>query len=166
MADARTQLTLFVDERDSAGIETIREALNPAQFALIKSHVTLCREHELTDLDRVRHNLATAALGSIVLELGRPQRFSEAKGVRLPAVGDTRAFRDLRRAVLRDAVPEIGTLEPHITLMHPRNSTCTDDLFETIENAPLRRRLTFRTVSLIEQLDGGRWTILETFPLE
>jgi len=165
MAEIRTQLTLFLDERDSAGIEKLREELNPAQSRLIKAHVTLCREHELTDLDRVRHNLRTRELCSIALDLGRPERFSQGKGVRLPAVGDTRAFHDLRRAVLFSALPQLGTLEPHLTLMHPRSSTCTDALFEAIENTALPHRLTFRRISLIEQIDGSPWEILDAFQL-
>src|SRR6185503_12742721 len=108
-AGTRTQLTLFVDERDAAGVEKIRDELNPAQALLIKSHVTLCREHELIDLDRVRHNLRTGELCGIALDLGRPQRFSGGTGVRLPAVGDARAFHDLRRTVLRGALPGLGT---------------------------------------------------------
>lgn len=39
----RLQLTLFVPPQQAASIEAIRQTVNPLQYALIKSHVTLCR---------------------------------------------------------------------------------------------------------------------------
>ena len=47
----RRQLTLFVKKEDAETIEQIRQAFNPRQFELIKSHVTLCREDEIQNLE-------------------------------------------------------------------------------------------------------------------
>lgn len=55
--------------------------------------------------------------------------------------------------------------EPHITLMHPRNSNCTDKIFEIIENVNLPTQLNFKTISLIEQINGRQWTVLKIFYL-
>jgi hypothetical protein len=55
----RIQLTLFAEENKSGVIEKIREAFNPQQYELIKAHVTLCREDELEQLDKVLANLET-----------------------------------------------------------------------------------------------------------
>jgi hypothetical protein len=52
-------------------------------------------------------------------------------------------------------------LEAHITLMHPRNATCTDAIFEEIRAHALPAQITFNTVSLIEQVDGGPWRVLQ-----
>ena len=42
--DTRKQLTLFVKDVQAKAIEAIRRQYNPEQYALIKAHVTLCRE--------------------------------------------------------------------------------------------------------------------------
>ena len=53
----RRQLTLFVDPKDAINIEQVRNEFNPRQFEIIKAHVTLCREDEIQDLERVMTNL-------------------------------------------------------------------------------------------------------------
>lgn len=57
MNTKRIQLTLFIDEDESAPIEKIRKEFNPGQYALIKSHVILCREDELEQIENVLLNL-------------------------------------------------------------------------------------------------------------
>jgi len=49
--------------------------------------------------------------------------------------------------------------------MHPRNSTCTDKIFEEIEQVNLPSQLIFKSISLIEQVDGGQWETLKTFKI-
>ena len=49
----RIQLTLFVDPKEAVTIERVRQEFNPGQFKLIKAHVTLCREDEIQDLEKV-----------------------------------------------------------------------------------------------------------------
>lgn len=58
-----------------------------------------------------------------------------------------------------------STTSPLLREVHPRNATCTDATFAAIAARPLSVRLTFSTVSLIEQVDGGPWRVLEVFPL-
>ena len=55
--------------------------------------------------------------------------------------------------------------EHHITLMHPRNSICTDEIFKNIQETDLPSSLTFDNISLIEQVDGGEWQTLKVYKL-
>ena len=52
-----------------------------------------------------------------------------------------------------------------ITLMHPRNSTCNDEIFEEIKNIPFPTKLTFKRISLIEQEINKEWKIIKEFDL-
>lgn len=162
----RVQLTLFLDEQISASIENIRRTFNPEQYGLIKSHVTLCREDELEQTENVLLNLTGLNPGSIVVHFGKPVRFSAGKGVLLPAVGGNESFHALRAALLKGVIEEPRRHEPHITLMHPRNSTCTDSIFREIEQTQLPGKIVFRKISLIEQVAGGPWKVLRTFGLQ
>lgn len=55
--NTQRQLTLFVAQAAAVTIESIRAAYNPKQTELIKCHVTLCREDEIQDLEKVVNNL-------------------------------------------------------------------------------------------------------------
>lgn len=161
----RQQLTLFPDKKDAREIEAIREKFNIQQARLIKSHVTLCREDEISDIDKIFDNIATFNPEVITLEFGQAIRFDNGKGVLIPALHDD-AFHGLREMVLKGTNTTIRRHQPHITLMHPRNSTCTDDIFETIKKVNLPTHLMFKSISLIEQIDGGDWETLKTFHLK
>ena len=82
----RIQLTLFVEEKDSAAIEQVRSTFNATQYDLIKSHVTLCRENELTELEKVIQNLLTLDQDTIKINFGAAIRFSDGKGLLMPAI--------------------------------------------------------------------------------
>ena len=161
----RRQLTLFIDPKDAEPIEQVRQEFNPRQFELIKSHVTLCREDEIQNLEQVISNLHSLTHEEIVIEFGKATRFDNGKGLFLPAKTDYRGFQELRRQVLTGLNDNPRKQEPHITLMHPRNSTCTDDIFQQIERLDLPAQLKFKRISLIEQEDGGQWKILQEFAL-
>ena len=149
MSKRRIQLTLFTDENESGIIERIREKFNSEQYALIKSHVTLCREDELGAIEKITQQLTALNHGPITIDFKKATRFSEGKGVMLPARGDNKSFRELRATILAGLTGKIRMHEPHITLMHPRNSTCTDEIFEQIEKSVLPHKLTFSKISLI-----------------
>ncbi len=164
MQQKRIQLTLFVDEQASVTMERVRREFNPAQSALIKSHVTLCREDELTPLENVILNLQQRHFAAITIDFGSVIRFADGKGVLLPAIGNQDAFAALRTSILQGIVEKPRLQEPHITLMRPRNSTCTDDIFYQIQQHILPQQLTFRSICLIEQEPGKRWTVVAEFP--
>jgi 2'-5' RNA ligase len=163
MSNRRIQLTLFVSENESGIIERLREEFNPEQYALIKSHVTLCREDELETIEKITQQLTVLNHGLITIDFRKATRFSEGKGVLLPSRGDNKSFQELRATILAGLTGKRRMHEPHITLMHPRNSTCTDEIFEQIEKFILPGRLTFRKISLIEQADGNKWEVLREF---
>lgn len=162
----RRQLTLFVKKQDAAVIERIRSRFNPVQQELIDCHVTLCREDEITDNERVLSNLRTNKLNAITIQFGPATRFENGKGVLLPVDGDYYAFQQLRLNILEGTTSSIRRHEPHITLMHPQNATCTDEVFEIIQQTIFPQVFRFTEVSLIEQINGGVWKIIQTFSLK
>ncbi|MCC6414034.1 MAG: 2'-5' RNA ligase family protein [Saprospiraceae bacterium] len=159
----RLQLTLFADEIVSENIEFIRRTFNPEQHALIGAHVTLCREDELEPLEKVMANLEALEFAPITIHFGKPVRFSDEKGVLLPAIGNNTPFFILRELVLNGVVETPRKHEPHLTLIHPRNATCTDAIFEKIQKIDLPESLTFTKISLIEQEMGEKWQVLKEF---
>lgn len=165
MQQVRHQLTLFVQPQDATVIEAIRSQYNPVQQQLIASHVTLCREDELVPLDEIVSHLQQLSFAPITIQFGKVVRFNNGKGVMLPAIGDNNAFHQLRQAVLAPINTSPRQHEPHLTLMHPRNATCTDAIFESIQLAKLPQQLTFTSVSLIRQIEGDKWQVLQQFHL-
>ena len=165
MNKKRQQLTLFADEKDMLVIEAIRNQFNPEQAALIKAHVTLCREDEIVPIEKVLKNLESLNEPIVSIDFGEMIRFSEGKGILLPAIGSTKSFHQLRNAVLAGLVEHPRLHEPHITLMHPRNSTCTNTIFNQVKAYRFPATIEFKTVSLIEQEEGKAWVLLREFKL-
>jgi 2'-5' RNA ligase superfamily len=166
LSNTRQQLTLFIDPKQAQAIEAIRKAFNPQQQALIASHVTLCREDEIIQIDTIKENLARLNHGYIRLQFGAIIRFAEGKGVLMPAIGNNAAFDQLRNNILTGLTEKTRIQEPHITLLHPRNATCTNEIFEQMKTFPLPDSILFKEISLIEQEPGKPWKILEVFALK
>jgi len=161
----RKQLTLFLNEPESLEIEKIRKTLNPEQYNLIKSHITLCREDEIEALEKVRMNLELLNFNGFSIDFGKSVRFSDKKGVLIPAIGNCEAFHQLRKMILAGIIEKPRMHEPHITLMHPRNSTCTEEIFKVIAAFNLPETITFNKISLIEQIPEEPWKVLADWPL-
>lgn len=162
-SNRRTQLTLFLDPKDSIQIEEIRSKFNPLQYEIIKSHITLCREDELIDLKIVENNIDQIYSSSLTIHFGNPIRFNDGKGVLIPAIAPYELFQELRKLILKGLVENPRNSEPHITLMHPRNSICTDETFEEIKKFTFPSQLRFTKISLIEQELGKKWEIIKEF---
>jgi 2'-5' RNA ligase len=162
----RLQLTLFLDKNQSAEIEAIRKKYNPIQQELIDSHITLCREDELLDLQKIRKNLQILKFEPFELHFGQPQRFSEGKGVLLPVLGNFELFHFLRRNILKRVIENPKEYLPHLTLMHPRNATCTDAIFQEIREFSFPDHLFFHKISLIQQFNLEKWEVLEEFDIK
>ncbi len=163
----RRQLTLFIAPHEAGAIESVRQKFNPRQFEIIKAHVTLCRENEIQNLEKVIANLLMIIRTQppIVIELGKVTRFDHGKGLWLPAANGNKEFECLRNRVLSGLTDNPGKQDAHITLIHPRNATCTDDIFEQIEKVDLPTRLMFNRISLIEQENSGPWNTIQEFDL-
>jgi hypothetical protein len=163
--EMRRQLTLFIGEAEGKSIEKIRKKYNPRQYDLIQSHVTLCREDEIEDFDRVLANLTALNAKAITIRFEQATRIGNGDGVLLPASEGNEEFHELRKQILKGLSGSLRHVAPHITLMHPRNSICTDEIFEQIQNARLPTELQFNTISLIGQINGGKWKIIKIFKL-
>jgi hypothetical protein len=166
MNKIRTQLTLFINEKDAKIIEEIRQKFNPKQYALIQSHVTLCREDELENIEQILYNLTHLKHNPITINFGNIILFSDKKGVLIPAIDNLESFESLRKNILKGIIEKPRIQEPHITLMHPRNATCTDEIFAEIQKYDLPNAVKFTKISLIEQERGEKWVVLKEFDLK
>lgn len=160
----RRQLTLFVEPIDAGIIEKVRQEFNPVQFELIRAHITLCREDEIENLEKVISNIISLPQTEIIIEFEKVERFDNGKGLFLPAINDI-DFSNLRRIVLKDILENPRSQRAHITLMHPRNSTCTDQILKQVGMLNLPSKLKFKKISLIEQENSEPWKILREFNL-
>ena len=151
----RRQASLYLP--DQFQIEPFRFRYNPAQAQLIPSHVTLCREDEVSDWDAFRAKLETLSPFEITLGFGSPLRDNDF--FYLPITEGAEDFHDFRCNLLsKDARKQM----PHITIIHPRNGKCTDQIFSDISTTILPFQYTFREVMLIEQEGEGRWNTIAT----
>jgi 2'-5' RNA ligase len=149
----RRQASLFLP--DQFQIESVRFRHNPAQARLIPAHVTLCREDEVADWDAFRARLASLCPFEITLGFGVPVR--ENDFVYLPVCEGQDSFQEFRCAILaKDARKQT----PHVTIIHPRNGSCTDQIFADISATISSFQYTFREVMLIEQEDDGVWSLI------
>jgi 2'-5' RNA ligase len=165
MYPTRRQLTLFIGEHNET-IERIRTQFNPIQFNLVAAHVTLCREDEIEQIEKVIENIKSLAqVEPLRIEFDPPERFENGKGVFIPAKKSNHGFSELRKTILNGLAEHPREHLPHITLLHPRNSTCTDIIWEHIQKQELPTELFFDKISLIEQHNGGPWTVIAQFSL-
>jgi len=162
----RRQLTLFVSASEAKGIEQIRKTYNPIQHNLIAAHITLCREDEIENWEIIEQNLITLTQLPIIIQLDKVERFAAGKGVFIPAKKQQVAFDKLRKAILKGVIEQPRKHHAHLTLMHPRNSTCTDPIFNKIKAVGLPKRIVFDTITLIEQENGGVWQKLKTYTID
>lgn len=160
----RRQLTLFLQDNFET-IEKIRKKYNPKQYELIKAHATLCREDEIENLDQVLKNLSSLQSSKITIQFERPTRFDNGKGVFLKAHSNLKEFEKLRNEILQNLVAEPRKQIPHITLMHPRNSTCNDEIFHEINQETFPSIITFSKISLIEKLNDDEWKEIKSISL-
>jgi 2'-5' RNA ligase len=143
----RKQLTLYLDAADAEVIEAVRRAYNPEQHRLIAAHVTLCRDDECGDEDGLKTKAGQLSVSAFSLRTGAMYRFADGKGLALELRDTQGAFRALRDALL----PEGHKHRPHITLIHPRNATCTDRIYETIRELPFPGAVRIRSLTFIRQ---------------
>ena len=166
MKNKRKQVTLFLEGKASNVIERIRQKFNPKQYQLIKSHITLCREDEIENLDVVLKNLVNLNDEIFELSLEKVKRFSDGEGVLIPVKDENQLFQKLRQSVLKNVILNPRKHNPHITIMHPRNSTCDDYIFEKITNIEIPEKIQLTKISLIEQEIGKKWEVINEYKLK
>lgn len=157
MSESRRQATLFL--RDHETVRSVRLEFNPIQAALIEPHVTLIREDEVADWPALARRVATGVQEKVRISFGPPRR--EGNLVLLESV-DQSDFDDLRARLLDGPRPHGA----HVTLVHPRNGSCSDADFAAIGARLGPFEWTFDEIAFIEQKAGGPWRILERFPLQ
>ncbi len=155
----RRQASLFW--YDVPEVEEIRSLYNPEQARLIPAHVTLVREDEVEDWEELEDRIRNRTSMSISIALGDP--LWENGLVYLPCIGSTEEFDAMREYLLTHSGRAPRKHLPHVTLIHPRNGTCTDEIFATIRQQLGPMVATFREIALIEQVDGGPWTCLSRY---
>lgn len=156
----RRQVTLFLNDSPTA-VEYCRRTYNPVQASLIAAHVTLCREDEIADWKAFENRVATLDLNSLRLKFGEPVRDGDL--VLLPVITGADKYNSLRDLVLSGTGVQARQQNAHVTIIHPRNGKCTDEVF-----AEIRQRLepfesTFTELSLIEQQVDGPWKTLSRY---
>ena len=157
----RRQATLYLPSPLRKNVESIRSRFNREQFDLIRAHVTLCREDDVSDWDEFASRLIAVGTIEVALEFGEPVRDNNL--VYLPAIGSNKSYDALRNLLLSTQSTLPRKHNPHITLIHPRNGICSDAAFDEIVSRYRPFSSTFRFVTLIEQVDGLRWQDLKTF---
>lgn len=157
----RRQITLFVPDPERSRLDAIRAQFNPAQAALIAAHVTLCRDDEVLEWSTLQERAKRMSAFELSLRFGAPAR--EGNLVYLPVVGSTDSFDKLRSQLLEDE--DCREQEPHITLVHPRNGTCSNASFRAMQ-AQLGEALTikFCALTFIEKVGEEPWRSIQTFP--
>lgn len=160
----RTQLSLFVPPEFAEPLEAVRRLVDPVQSRLIPAHVTLCREDEFTaeQIEAIASRLRESPPGALTLQFGAPERFHE-HGMLLPCIGGEAAFHALRQMLLAPQVARPHAA--HMTLAHPRNPRVPANSLQTAESLKAGMSITFGTVHVIDQVDGGPWVVRRTFSL-
>ena len=74
--------------------------INPKQQQLIESNVTLFREEEITNMDKVLDNLQNLDTSKITIQFGQAIRFDHNKSALFSASCNNRQFHQVREKVL------------------------------------------------------------------
>jgi 2'-5' RNA ligase len=164
IVSTRLQLSMFVPIDASATIERVRALLDPVQAALIRAHVTLCREDELAGVEwgLIAARLAARGATPLVLRFGAPAVFQE-HGMLMPCVAGDAGLHALRQRVLGSEA--VRHQAPHITLAHPRNRRSEGNRLENANDLAEGMEITFSRVHLIEQRDSSPWRVLASYAL-
>lgn len=126
--------------------------------------MTLCREDEIIHIDRVIENIGRIKFGGpLKIALDMVDRFEKGKGVWLHSSAENEQFHELRGKILQGLDDTPRQHRPHLTLMHPRNSTCIDEIFDQIRKYELPTELLFDKISLVEQNNGGHWATISEY---
>ncbi len=151
--EVRKQITLFLDHEEACAIEKARQFWNPDQYALIKAHITLVRDDRVDNFAEVTRKVKQLKYARFQVNFGAIERFCEGKGAFIPVTDRLNHLVLLREKLsVKDQ-----KYDPHITIMHPRNSMCTDEIFNALLQETFPSQITISSISLIEQINGGKW---------
>ena len=155
----RRQLTLFLPPDQLAIVEPIRQRLDPLQHAIIRAHVTLCRDDELVPWQVIRQRLANLGEVSITMQFGEPEVLRDGCVLLRPTHG-AEQYQQLRHSVLGSSAKVHGA---HITLLHPRNAAGVRYNVAEIAPALAGLKATFCTIALIEKYGSSPWLVQQEY---
>lgn len=150
----RRQATLFLPPSSAENVEAIRASFNPVQASLIRAHVTLCREDEVTDWEQFKSQMSLVRPLSLQLTFSHLVREGDLV---YAGVEDSHKFHELRNQVLSAKPGTTRKHDPHLTLVHPRNGKCSDDTYAKLQTQFKPFTANLDTITIIEQVDGGIW---------
>ena len=162
MHKIRKQLSMYVPGDAAKDLEDVRKTVDPIQHGLIPAHITLCREDELGDLSKLKDRLSNIPFKPLTLRFGKPAVFS-GHGLLLNGIEGEDEFRLLREYLLDSK--NIQNQKPHMTLAHPRNPKSAGNSLGNASRLPEIIKITFPTISLIEQEGSEPWRVLERYEL-
>jgi len=141
-------------------VDVVRAKHDSKQHSIIPAHATLCRDEEVDQWDIISPRINAIEQIEVDFTLGDPE-LDDGGVIFLPILDGKQAFDDLRTELLG---PIYKQGFPHITIVHPRNVVATPDMLAEIRASALPDRVVLTEVVLIEQIDGGVWNTLESFP--
>lgn len=157
MNNTRRQLSLYIPTIQSKVLEEVRKVVDPIQFNLIPAHVTLCRDNEINDLNRLKNKIDSLINLKLELTFDKPKYFN-GHGIIMDCIEGEEEFLKLREYILDDK--KIKKQFPHITLAHPRNKRSTSNSLTATKLIPNPFRVIFDSISLIEQKNNAPWKII------
>lgn len=97
-------------------VDLVRRKLDPQQHAIIRAHVTLCRDEELTLRKSVSERLAGLGDISLTMQFGDPELLADGCILML-TTDEVDQHHQMRQSILGTSVRDHGT---PITMLYPR----------------------------------------------
>lgn len=156
----RRQLALFLANPAKDLIDRVRQRVDPVQFARISAHVTLCYDDEVQDWNYVADCLDAFAPEAIQFSFaveGARSFAAEGKGIYLGITEQSGFYALARARLLATSSSARKQVQPHVTLLHPRNARDGADGWPLVDTMVFPERILLHQVSLIE-LRETVWT--------
>lgn len=157
--------TLFVGDEVGDEIDVLRARWDPAMARQIRPHATVAYPEELPSLDEtvVRVDEAARIARPFRLRIGEVRRFAPPGDGLYMIVDDlTGGWGMLREAIVGGG--DVPTLEPHLTVVHPRTSGMIERASAELAGVAISREVEVRDVA-VTAFDGHVWRTVERFGL-
>ena len=155
-------LTLFLDPAAAQSIEALRRRWDPASASQIAAHVTVAYPRETAALESLMDRVRSAGASAEPFELSVSGAAYEAGAhwwVRADVSDPANGWRRLRDLIVPSQRQVPGT-EPHVTIVHPRNSNLGERAWPLVADTDVRASWLVREVA-VTAFDGRRWQTVE-----
>jgi len=146
--------TIFLDDPE---VEQLRRRWDPVMAAQIDAHVSVTYPNEEPDLSRLNERVRSAArtTAPFELQLGAVVHDGDPRDGVFVEVHDAGGqWRKLRTSIAGSEVDP--SIEPHVTLVHPRTSGIGLNAWRDLSHHVLRRTVAVRSVA-VTAFDGRDW---------